>query len=151
MEKQVWKFLCWLVVPLLRKIHTAVKNCSELQRAGGVRKDASINTFIVSQLMSEKGHYNFVAEINAEYQTLRDKANRKVDLLSLEEAKNVNLICSEPCFYFKRKLFPFCWLVCYSLPVKMKQEIKTNSAYITDIFEYVYAPGQHASLAKLPT
>jgi 5-methyltetrahydrofolate--homocysteine methyltransferase len=37
--------------------------------------------------MSEKGHYNFVAEINAEYQTLRDKQTRKVDLLSLEEAK----------------------------------------------------------------
>ena len=28
------------------------------------------------------------------------------------------------------------------------EEIKTNSVYITDVFEYVYAPGQHAPLAK---
>jgi len=82
-----------LKIPLLiggattSKIHTAVKIAPNYKGPVVYVKDASINTFIVSQLMSEKGHYNFVAEINAEYQTLRDKQTRKVDLLSLEEAK----------------------------------------------------------------
>ena len=82
-----------LKIPLLiggattSKIHTAVKIAPNYKGPVVYVKDASINTFIVSQLMSEKSHYNFVAEINAEYQTLRDKQTRKVDLLSLEEAK----------------------------------------------------------------
>jgi 5-methyltetrahydrofolate--homocysteine methyltransferase len=82
-----------LKIPLLiggattSKIHTAVKIAPNYKGPVVYVKDASINTFIVSQLMSEKAHYNFVAEINAEYQTLRDKQTRKVDLLSLEEAK----------------------------------------------------------------
>ena len=82
-----------LKIPLLiggattSKIHTAVKIAPNYKGPVVYVKDASINTFIVSQLMSEKGRYNFVAEINAEYQTLRDKQTRKVDLLSLEEAK----------------------------------------------------------------
>ena len=82
-----------LKIPLLiggattSKIHTAIKIAPNYKGPVVYVKDASINTFIVSQLMSEKAHYNFVAEINAEYQTLRDKQTRKVDLLSLEEAK----------------------------------------------------------------
>ncbi len=82
-----------LKIPLLiggattSKIHTAVKIAPNYKGPVVYVKDASINTFIVSQLMSEKAHYNFVAEINAEYQTLRDKQTKKVDLLSLEEAK----------------------------------------------------------------
>jgi len=41
----------------------------------------------VAQLMSDKAHTNFVAEINAEYQLLREKQTKKVELLSLDEAK----------------------------------------------------------------
>jgi len=50
-------------------------------------KDASINTFIVAQLMSDKAHTNVVSEINLEYQLLREKQTKKVELLSLDEAK----------------------------------------------------------------
>ena len=82
-----------LKIPLLiggattSKIHTAVKIAPNYKGPVVYVKDASINTFIVSQLMSEKTHYNFVAEIEAEYKTLREKQTKKVDLLSLEEAK----------------------------------------------------------------
>ena len=34
--------------------------------------------------------------------------NDAIEINYTVEGKNVNLICSEPCFYFKRKLFPFC-------------------------------------------
>ncbi|MBN2766559.1 MAG: methionine synthase [Paludibacteraceae bacterium] len=82
-----------LNIPLLiggattSKIHTAVKISPNYKGPVVYVKDASINTFIVSQLMSEKSHYNFVAEIEAEYKTLREKQTKKVDLLSMEEAK----------------------------------------------------------------
>ncbi|NCB69153.1 MAG: methionine synthase [Bacteroidia bacterium] len=82
-----------LKIPLLiggattSKIHTAVKIAPNYKGPVVYVKDASINTFIVSQLMSEKSHYNFVAEIEAEYKTLREKQTKKVDLLSMEEAK----------------------------------------------------------------
>lgn len=82
-----------LKIPLLiggattSKIHTAVKIAPNYKGPVVYVKDASINTFIVSQLMSEKTHYNFVAEIEAEYKTLREKQTKKVDLLSIEEAK----------------------------------------------------------------
>lgn len=82
-----------LNIPLLiggattSKIHTAVKIAPNYKGPVVYVKDASINTFIVSQLMSEKSHYNFVAEIEAEYKTLREKQTKKVDLLSMEEAK----------------------------------------------------------------
>lgn len=82
-----------LKIPLLiggattSKIHTAVKIAPNYKGPVVYVKDASINTYIVSQLMSEKSNYNFVAEINAEYQALREKQTKKIDLLSLEEAK----------------------------------------------------------------
>lgn len=82
-----------LKIPLLiggattSKIHTAVKIAPNYKGPVVYVKDASINTFIVSQLMSEKSHYNFVAEVNAEYQALREKQTKKTELLSLEEAK----------------------------------------------------------------
>jgi len=41
----------------------------------------------VAQLMSEKNHAAYEADIAAEYQVLRDKQTKKADLLSLEEAK----------------------------------------------------------------
>jgi len=50
-------------------------------------KDASVNTHVVAQLMSQKNHLAYEAEIAEEYQALRDKQTKKADLLSLEEAK----------------------------------------------------------------
>lgn len=82
-----------LKIPLLiggattSKIHTAVKIAPNYKGPVVYVKDASINTFVVSQLMSEKTHYNFVAGIEAEYLSLRENQTRKADLLSLEEAK----------------------------------------------------------------
>ena len=83
-----------LRIPLLiggattSKIHTAVKIAPNYKGPVVYVKDASINTFIVSQLMSKKDHSNFVAGIEAEYQTLREKQVKKVSLLSLEEARS---------------------------------------------------------------
>ena len=82
-----------LRIPLLiggattSKIHTAVKIAPNYKGPVVYVKDASINTFIVAQLMSEKAHTNFVSEIDAEYQLLREKKTKKVELLSLDEAK----------------------------------------------------------------
>ncbi len=84
-----------LKIPLLiggattSKIHTAIKIAPNYSGPVLYVKDASLNTFIVSQLMNEKTHNNFVAEINAEYQALRDKQVKKVNLLSLDEAKKL--------------------------------------------------------------
>ncbi len=82
-----------LIIPLLiggattSKIHTAVKIAPNYNGPVVYVKDASINTFIVSQLMSEKSRENFVSETNAEYQALREKQTKKANLLSLDEAK----------------------------------------------------------------
>jgi 5-methyltetrahydrofolate--homocysteine methyltransferase len=82
-----------LKIPLLiggattSKIHTAVKIAPNYKGPVVYVKDASINTYIVAQLMSDKNHYNFVAEVEAEYKALREKTVKKVDLLSLEDAK----------------------------------------------------------------
>lgn len=84
-----------LKIPLLiggattSKIHTAVKIAPNYTGPVVYVKDASLNTFIVAQLMSDKTHNNFVAEINNEYQALRDKQVKKVPLLSLDEAKKL--------------------------------------------------------------
>lgn len=87
MEKAGMKIPLLIGGATTSKIHTAVKIAPNYKGPVVYVKDASINTFIVSQLMSEKSHYNFVAEIEAEYKTLRDKQTKKVDLLSMEEAK----------------------------------------------------------------
>jgi len=82
-----------LRIPLLiggattSKIHTAVKIAPNYKGPVVYVKDASINTYIVAQLMSEKNQYNFIAEIEAEYKALREKQIKKIDLLSLEDAK----------------------------------------------------------------
>ena len=82
-----------LTVPLLiggattSKIHTAVKIAPNYKGPVVYVKDASVNTHVVAQLMSEKNHTAYEAEIAAEYQVLRDKQTLKTDLLSLEEAK----------------------------------------------------------------
>lgn len=82
-----------LTVPLLiggattSKIHTAVKIAPNYKGPVVYVKDASVNTHVVAQLMSEKNHTAYEAEIAAEYQVLRDKQTVKADLLSLDEAK----------------------------------------------------------------
>ena len=82
-----------LTVPLLiggattSKIHTAVKIAPNYKGPVVYVKDASVNTHVVAQLMSEKNHAAYEADIAAEYQVLRDKQTKKADLLSLEEAK----------------------------------------------------------------
>ena len=82
-----------LTVPLLiggattSKIHTAVKIAPNYKGPVVYVKDASVNTHVVAQLMSEKNHTAYEAGIAAEYQILRDKQIKKVDLLSLDEAK----------------------------------------------------------------
>ncbi|MGB4415139.1 MAG: homocysteine S-methyltransferase family protein [Paludibacter sp.] len=82
-----------LKIPLLiggattSKIHTAVKIAPNYKGPVVYVKDASVNTFVVSQLMSDKTHYNFIGEIEAEYKALREKQTKKVNLLSLDEAK----------------------------------------------------------------
>ena len=82
-----------LTVPLLiggattSKIHTAVKIAPNYKGPVVYVKDASVNTHVVAQLMSEKNHAAYEADIATEYQALRDKQTKKVDLLSLEEAK----------------------------------------------------------------
>jgi len=82
-----------LTVPLLiggattSKIHTAVKIAPNYKGPVVYVKDASVNTHVVAQLMSEKNHSAYEAEIAAEYQVLREKQTQKADLLSLTEAK----------------------------------------------------------------
>lgn len=82
-----------LKIPLLiggattSKIHTAVKIAPNYKGPVVYVKDASVNTFVVAQLMSDKTHYNFIGEIEAEYKALREKQTKKVNLLSLDEAK----------------------------------------------------------------
>lgn len=69
------------------KIHTAVKIAPNYKGPVVYVKDASINTFIVSQLMSKQNNYNFVSEIRAEYEKLRQKQAKPKEILSLEDAK----------------------------------------------------------------
>ncbi|MCE5331896.1 MAG: homocysteine S-methyltransferase family protein [Bacteroidales bacterium] len=82
-----------LKIPLLiggattSKIHTAVKIAPNYKGPVVYVKDASVNTFVVAQLMSNTMHYNFIGEIEAEYKALREKQTKKVNLLSLDEAK----------------------------------------------------------------
>jgi len=82
-----------LTVPLLiggattSKIHTAVKIAPNYKGPVVYVKDASVNTHVVAQLMSEKNHLAYEAEIATEYQALRDKQTQKTELLSMEEAK----------------------------------------------------------------
>jgi len=82
-----------LKIPLLiggattSKIHTAVKIAPNYSGPVVYVKDASINTFIVSQLMNPTTLPTYMADVNAEYAQLREKQTKKVNLLSLDEAK----------------------------------------------------------------
>ena len=83
-----------LKVPLLiggattSKIHTAVKISPNYSGPVVYVKDASVNTSVVAQLMSEQQRPAFMENIHTEYQALRDKQTKKVQLLSLDEAKS---------------------------------------------------------------
>lgn len=82
-----------LKVPLLiggattSKIHTAVKIAPNYSSPVVYVKDASINTYIVSQLMNPATLPVFMDGLNYEYEELRNKQTKKADLLSLDEAK----------------------------------------------------------------
>lgn len=82
-----------LKIPLLiggattSKIHTAVKIAPNYKGPVVYVKDASVNTFVVAQLMSDKTHYNFVAEVEAEYKKLQESQVKKANTLSLDEAR----------------------------------------------------------------
>ncbi len=82
-----------LKIPLLiggattSKIHTAVKISPNYTGAVVYVKDASVNTHIVAQLMNKKTITEFTAGIASEYKSLREKQKVKINLLSLDEAK----------------------------------------------------------------
>jgi methylmalonyl-CoA mutase cobalamin-binding domain/chain len=84
-----------LKVPLLiggattSKIHTAVKIAPNYSSPVIYVKDASVNTFVVSQLMNETSKTNFANEITAEYQSIRDKQTSKKNLLPIDEARKM--------------------------------------------------------------
>jgi 5-methyltetrahydrofolate--homocysteine methyltransferase len=84
-----------LKVPLLiggattSKIHTAVKISPNYDGPVVHVKDASVNTYVVAQLMSKKNQLEYVAEIEKEYEALRQKQTKKPELLSLETAKKM--------------------------------------------------------------
>lgn len=81
-----------LKIPLLiggattSKIHTAVKIAPNYSGPVVYVKDASVNTQVVAQLMNKMNHTSYEAGIAAEYEQLRKKQVKKVDLLSLDEA-----------------------------------------------------------------
>lgn len=83
-----------LNVPLLiggattSKIHTAVKIAPNYNGPVVHVKDASVNTYVVSQLMNAKTLPTYMAGINEEYEQLREKQTKKAALLSLDEAKS---------------------------------------------------------------
>lgn len=82
-----------LRVPLLiggattSKIHTAVKIAPNYHGPVVHVKDASVNTSVVAQLMSDAQRSGYVESIEHEYQQLRDKQTQKAALLSLDDAK----------------------------------------------------------------
>ena len=71
------------------KIHTAVKIAPNYSAPVVYVKDASINTFIASQLLNSKTRDNFIAELETEYQEIRNFHNQKQNenMLSFEEAQ----------------------------------------------------------------
>ncbi len=84
-----------LKVPLLiggattSKIHTAVKIAPNYSSPVVHVKDASVNTFVVSQLMNETSKTNYANKINAEYQTLRENQTAKKNLLPIDQARKL--------------------------------------------------------------
>jgi len=82
-----------LSIPLLiggattSKLHTAVKISPNYKGPVIHVKDASVNTFVVSQLMNEKTKEGFIAGVETEYEQLRSKQTQKKETLSLDEAR----------------------------------------------------------------
>lgn len=83
-----------LKIPLLiggattSKIHTAVKIAPNYSGPVVYVKDASVNTAIVAKLMNENTYKRFTEDLAAEYQQMREKQVKKINLLSLDEAKS---------------------------------------------------------------
>lgn len=82
-----------LNIPLLiggattSKIHTAVKIAPNYSQPVVYVKDASQNISILGQLLNKNTQQVFVAQINEEYQALRDKRTEKAALTSIDEAR----------------------------------------------------------------
>ena len=86
-----------LKVPILiggattSKVHTAVKIAPNYKGPVVYCKDASINTYIASQLLNEKTKYNFVEALQKEYVNIQEEQQNKAKLISFEEAKKNKL------------------------------------------------------------
>lgn len=83
-----------LNIPLLiggattSKIHTAVKIAPNYKGPVVYVKDASVNSYVATQLLNKETSYNFVAALQQEYQEIRNKqAEKNPDLLSFDEAR----------------------------------------------------------------
>ena len=86
-----------LKVPILiggattSKVHTAVKIAPNYKGPVVYCKDASINSYIASQLLNEKTKYNFVEALQKEYTNIQEEQQNKAKLISFEEAKKNKL------------------------------------------------------------
>ncbi|NDV46892.1 DUF559 domain-containing protein [Paludibacter sp. 221] len=71
------------------KIHTAVKIAPQYNAPVVHVKDASINTFVATQLLNTNTHNSFVNKLEEEYQEIRKNQNNqsKDTILSYEDAK----------------------------------------------------------------
>lgn len=83
-----------LKIPLLiggattSKIHTAVKIAPNYKGPVVYVKDASVNSYVATQLLNKDTHYNFVTALQQEYEGIREKQeDKQVELLSLDEAR----------------------------------------------------------------
>lgn len=83
-----------LNIPLLiggattSKIHTAVKISPNYSGPVIHVKDASVNTSVVALLMNKNARLQFAEEVAKEYKHLREKQKNKIEVLSIQEAKN---------------------------------------------------------------
>lgn len=73
------------------KIHTAVKIAPNYKGPVVYCKDASLNTYIVSQLLNPGTKDFYLENMEKEYIQLREKQKDKTKLMSLEEAKGKKL------------------------------------------------------------
>ena len=87
MEKAGLKIPLMIGGATTSKVHTAVKIAPNYNAPVVYVKDASINTNIVAQLMNPKTSEEFVSNLEAEYQDIREKQTPKTQIMSLEEAK----------------------------------------------------------------
>jgi 5-methyltetrahydrofolate--homocysteine methyltransferase len=73
------------------KLHTAVKIAPNYQGAVVYCKDASINAYIVSQLLNESKKADFIEDIRKEYAGLQAQQKEKTKLADFEDAKSGRL------------------------------------------------------------